>query len=134
MKTPILIVTAVVAVAVLLFTARLGQHRAEQRRPHDPVEYYESWGGYGVPIHLVRRITKEQAEAQAARGYAYMIGYFDSDGRLVRDVKMYRGAVFFSHDYTYYPSGSIQRVKVTDPDGAETVSEFKDGTWPGLFW
>lgn len=35
------------------------------------------------------------------RGYAYMIGYFDDDGRLVRDVKMLRGEVFFEHLYTY---------------------------------
>jgi hypothetical protein len=133
MKTLILIVTAVAAVGVLLFAARLGQHWAEQRRPHDPIEYYESWGGYGLPIRLVKRITRQQAEARAARGDAYMIGYFDSSGRLVRDVKMYRGAIFFSHEYTYDPSGSVQRVKVTNPDGIETVQDYKDGVWPGLF-
>jgi hypothetical protein len=134
MKTLILIATAVVAVGVLLFAARLGQRRAELRRPHDAVEYYKSWAGYGVPIHLVHRITKQQAEAQAARGYAYMIGYFDSNDRRVRDVKMLRGEIFFAHDYTYFPSGSVQRIKATNPDGVETVSDYKDGTWPGLFW
>ena len=133
MKTLLLIVTVVVAVGALLIMTRLGQYWAGQRRSHDPVEYYERWGGYGVPTHLVHRITKEQAEAQAARGYAYLIGYFDANGRLVRDVKMLRGAISLAEDYTYFPSGSVQRVKAVDGDGVETVREYKDGEWP-RFW
>ena len=37
--------------------------------------------------------------------------------RLVRDVKMLNGAVFFEHLYKYYPSGKLSRVSVTNPDG-----------------
>jgi len=36
-------------------------------------------------------------------------------------------------DTIYFPSGSVQRVKVTNSDGIAAVSEYKDGTWPGFF-
>ena len=133
MKTLVLIVIAVVAVVALLVLARAGQRALEQRRAHDPIEYYGSWDGYGVPIHLTQRITKEEAEARAAHGSAYLIGYFDASGRLVRAVKMLRGEIFFAEDYTHFPSGSVQRVKTVNADGVETVSEYKDGEWP-KFW
>jgi hypothetical protein len=87
--------------------------RRSRRRKHDPVEYFSGWDGYGLPIRLTGRITKDEADAIAARGNAYLIGYFDGDNRLVRDVKMLRGEVFFEHVYDYYPSGRIRRVKAT---------------------
>ena len=49
MKTLILIVVAIVATGALLAAAHLGRRWAEQRRPHEPTEYYGSWDGYGVP-------------------------------------------------------------------------------------
>ncbi len=61
---------------------------------HDPVEYYSGWGSYRHPIVLRHKITKEEADALAAEGYAYLIGYFDANSRLVRVVKMLRGEVF----------------------------------------
>jgi len=72
--------------------------------------------------------------AIAARGNAYLIGYFDDDGRLVRDVKMLKGAVFFEHLYDYYPSGKLRRVSVTNPKGVMTTREYPDGALPGFFW
>lgn len=61
---------------------------AWQRTPrkHDPVEYFSGWDGYELPIRLTGRITKDEADAIAARGNAYLIGYFDGDNRLVRNV------------------------------------------------
>ena len=107
-----------------------------QRRPrkHDPVEYFGGWDGYGLPIRLTGRITKDEAEAIAARGNAYMIGYFDADNRQIRDIKMLRGEVFFQHDYDYYPNGRLRRVKATHPKGVVTVREYRQSDRPGFFW
>jgi len=103
-------------------------------RKHDPVEYFSGWDGYGLPIRLTGRITKDEADAIAARGNAYMIGYFDADNRLVREVKMLRGEVFFEHVYEYYPSGRLRRVKATNPKGVETVREYRQTDRAGFFW
>ena len=107
--------------------------RAHQRK-HEPIEYFAGWDGYTLPIHLTTLISKQEAEAIAAGGNAYLIGYFDDDGRLVRDVKMLRGEVFFEHLYTYYPSGKLRRVTVTNADGVVTTREYRDGSRPGFFW
>ena len=103
-------------------------------RKHDPVEYFSGWDGYNLPIRLTGRITKEEADAIAAQGYAYMIGHYDEANRLVRDVKMLDGKVFFEHVYEYDPSGRLMRVKATNPDGVETVREYGRGGRPGFFW
>jgi|KBSMisStandDraft_5_1062788.scaffolds.fasta_scaffold1511733_1 hypothetical protein len=107
--------------------------RAHYRKP-DPVEYFAGWDGYTLPIQLTNRITKDEAEAIAARGNGYLIGYFDDGGRLIRDVKMLKGAVFFEHLYEYYPSGKLRRVSVTNPKGVVTTREYEDGAIPGWFW
>jgi hypothetical protein len=108
--------------------------RRAQHRKHDPIEYFSGWNGYGLPIRLTNRITKEEADAIAARGNACTIGYFDDAGRLVRDVKMLRGAVFFEHLYDYYPSGKLRRVSVTNPKGVVTRREYPEGARPTFFW
>jgi len=108
-------------------------HRT-RRRKHDPIEYFAGWDGYVLPIRLTDRITKEEADAIAGRGLAYLVGYFDEDGRLVRNVKMLHGAVFFEHVYTYYPSGRLKRVKATNPKGVETVREYGESGRAGFFW
>jgi hypothetical protein len=108
--------------------------RHSRRRTHDPVEYFSGCDGYGLPIRLTGRITKEEADAIAARGNAYLIGYFDSDNRLIRDVKMLRGEVFFKHAYDYYPNGRLRRVKSSTPKGGETVREYRQSDRAGFFW
>ena len=103
-------------------------------RKHDPIEYFAGWDGYTLPIRLTGLITKAEAEATAARGHPYMIGYFDDENRLVRDVKMLNGEVFFEHLYTYYPSGKLRRVTVTNGDGVVNTREYQEGAVPGFFW
>ncbi len=91
---------------------------------HDPIEYYSGWGGYRHPIVLQHKITKAEADAVAAKGYAYVIGYFDADSRLVRVVKMLRGEVFFEFVYAYYPNRKLRSATVTASDGRVTVLEY----------
>jgi len=129
MKTLIVLIAAV-GIGYVGWTLWLRAHR----RKHDPVEYFAGWDGYTLPIRLTTLISKQEAEAIAARGNAYLIGYFDDDGRLVRDVKMLKGAVFFEHLYDYYPSGKLRRVSVTNPKGVMTTREYPDGALPGFFW
>lgn len=109
-----------------------------QNQHHDPIEYYLGWGGYRHPITLEHKITKEQADAVAARGSAYLIGYFNAGGNLVRAVKMYRGAVFFDFEYAYYPNGKRKSAKVTNAEGKVTLREYDESGRgrPGnpLFW
>jgi hypothetical protein len=108
--------------------------RRPRRRKHDPVEYFAGWDGYKLPIRLTHRISKEEAEALVARGAAYLIGYFDDEGKLIRDVKMYRGSVFFEHFYTYYPSGKLKAARATSPTGVETAREYRESDCPGFLW
>jgi hypothetical protein len=118
---------------LVLLGAGLAGWIAWQRSPrqHDPVEYFSGWDGYGLPIRLTGRITKDEADAIAAGGNAY---YFDGDNRLVRNVKMLHGEVFFEHVYEYYPNGRLRRVKATNPKGAETVREYRQSDRAGFFW
>jgi hypothetical protein len=90
---------------------------------HDPIEYYAGWGGYRHPIVLEHKITKEQADALAAEGSAYLIGYFDANGKLLRVVKMLHGSVFFEYVYTYYHNGKRQSATVAR-NGRVTVLEY----------
>jgi len=108
--------------------------RCSRQRKHDPVEYFSGWDGYNLPIRLTGRITREEADAIAARGNAYMIGYFDSDNRLVRNVKMLRGEIFFEHIYDYDRRGRLRRVKATNPKGVVTVREYRPTDRAGFFW
>jgi hypothetical protein len=93
------------------------------KRHHDPVEYYRGWGGYRHPIGLQSRISKDEADAFAAKGAAWLTGYYDESGRLTRAVKMYRGELFFEYGYAYHPNGRLRSARVTR-GGRVTVLEF----------
>ena len=132
MKTLVLIVVAVIATGALLAAASFGQRLREQRRPHEPIEYYERWGGYDMPIRLINRITKDEAEA--ARGNAYIIGYFDGQNRLTGAVKMLHGSVFFDQQYSYDPRGRLTRITTINPDGVTRVADYPGGLGRKSLW
>lgn len=112
--------------------------RARANRKHDPIEYYRGWGGYRHPITLQNRISREEADAVEARGGAYLIGYFDTDGKLTRVVKMYRGSVFFDFEYAYHPNEKRKSARVKNAKGVVTMREYDESGRgrPGnpLFW
>jgi hypothetical protein len=110
MKTPsVLIAAAGSGIVILLAWSAQRRYAAAVR--HDPIECYGNFGGYGTGILLSKRLTKQQAEARAAQGFADLIGYYDSDGRRVRDVKIYQGAVFFENRYTWRESPALFRPR-----------------------
>jgi hypothetical protein len=110
-------------VVVGLVVAGLFVRSARVRANHDPLEYYRGWGGYRHPIVLQNKITKEEADALA--GSVYLIGYFDSDGKLLRVVKFLRGEVFFEYLYSYHPNGRLKSARVTR-GGRETLLEYDE--------
>jgi len=116
-------VLVAVAVAAAMAVALLLVRSLPARRKHDPVEYYMGWGGYHHPISLQHRITREQADALAAEGSAYLIGHFDAGGRLTRVVKLLRGEFFFEYLYDYHPNGRLKSTKVTR-GGKVTLLEY----------
>jgi hypothetical protein len=129
MKLLISIVTmAVVGPIRLILWSTCGRHA--RNKNHRNVEYYRSWDGYGLPLHLTSKMTREEAAACEARGTAYLIGYFDADGKLIRDVKMHRGMVFFAHEYTYYRSGKLRRMKVTNARGEVLARDYRESDLP----
>jgi YD repeat-containing protein len=136
MKIAILLM--ILSAAGLLVLAALWLYfRAAER--HDPVEYYSGWSGYGHPIRLGRKITRGEADAQAARGSAYLIAYFDADNRLSRVDKILKGEPFFRFEYTYYPNGRLKLTKVLRSDGRTKEFEYdgrgrKLATSPPGFW
>jgi hypothetical protein len=130
MNTLIAVIVLAGAGLLVLILRRL----ARARRNHDPVECYRGWTSYRHPIYLENKITKEEADTIAAGGSPYLIGYFDTDGKLLRVVKMLRGAVFFDFVYDYHPSGKVKRVEATNTRGEVTVRESDGSRRPGFFW
>jgi len=133
--------TTTIALIVVLVTGLgllVARSMRARRRWHDPVEYYLGWDGYSHPIRLHKKVTKEEADATAAEGAAYLIGYFDANGRLTRVIKMLRGAVFFDFEYTYHPNGRRRSAKVTNAKGVMTMREYdtrgRDRSGNPLFW
>jgi len=119
-----ILIASLVAVALAIGAAALFAWRATPVR-HDPMEYYRGWGGYWHPIGLQHRITKDEAEALHAQGNAYLVGYFDRDGKLTRVIKMYRGAVFFDFAYAYHTNGRLKNARVSR-DGRETMLDYDE--------
>ncbi len=90
---------------------------------HDPIEYYLGWDGYSHPISLHHKISKEEADILHAEGSVYLIGHYDGR-KLTRVTKMFKGAVFFDFEYTYYPHGTRKSVKTTNANGVVKVREY----------
>jgi Family of unknown function (DUF6156) len=136
MKIPVLLMI-LSATGLTMLAALWLYFRATER--HEPVEYYSGWSGYGHPIRLGRKITRGEADALAARGAAYLIGYFDVDNRLSRVDKIIRGELFFRLEYSYHRNGRLKLAKVSRQDGRSIEFEY-DGrgrklpTSPTGFW
>src|SRR5215831_3622550 len=118
--------TLIAVVAVLGLALLIVWVKRKRKRKHDPIEYYLGWGGYSHPIGLQSRVSKQKADDVAAQGGAYLIGYYDSDGRLVRAVKILRGAVFFDFEYTYHANGKRKSAKVTNAKGVVSLREYDE--------
>jgi hypothetical protein len=116
----LIVIVGIVVAALFVRSALL-----RPNRKHDPIEYYRGWGGYWHPIGLENKIAKEEADAIAARGAVYLIGYFDSDGKLMRVVKFFRGEVFFEYLYSYHSNGRLKSATVTR-GGRETLLEYDE--------
>ena len=136
MKIPILLMilsaTGLTVLAALWLYFRIAVR-------HEAVEYYASWGGYGHPIGLSKKITRGQAYAQAARGYAYLIANFDADNRLACVDKINQGELFFRFKYSYHENGRLMLAKVLRYDGRAVEFQYdnrgrKLPTSPGGFW
>jgi hypothetical protein len=136
MKIPILLMILSATGLAVLAAVWLYVRAAER---HEPVEYYSGWSGYGHPIRLGRKIARSEADAQAARGYAYIIAYFDADDRLSRVDKINRGELFFRFEYSYHRNGRLKFAKISRQDGRAIEFEY-DGrgrklpTSPAGFW
>ena len=120
MKILILLIVVVAMVVVGLLVRSV---LVRANRHHDPVEYYRGWGSYRHPIVLLNRITRQEADALAAKGSVYLIGYFDGEGKLLRLVKFLRGEVFFEYLYEYHPNGRLKSARVAR-GGRDTLLEY----------
>ena len=61
------------------------------------------------------------------------VGKHDGRFRAIQ-LRVNGGEVFFEHVYDYYPNGRLRRVKATNPDGVETVREYRQTDRVGFFW
>ena len=104
-------------------------------RVHEPVEYYRGFAGYSHPVTLTIPISKDEADALAAKGAAFLVGSFDAGGKLMHVVKYLNHDVFFDFAYSYYPNGRIKSAVVTG-NGRTTVFDYDANgrQSPGGFW
>ncbi len=100
----------------------LGHTMAEENYS---VEYYRSFSGYSIPLRLVDKITREEAESKAPDA-AYYIGYFDVQRKLVKVVKMLNGETVFEDRYYYYPNGKLKRREGKNDYGITIDQEFDE--------
>jgi hypothetical protein len=82
-----ILILLIVAIGLVVTALLVRSNLIRANRKHDPIEYYRGWGGYWHPIVLENKITEEEADALAAKGTVYLVGYYDADGRLIRVVK-----------------------------------------------
>ena len=120
----LVLLTAALAVALVMAIVRSYSTGAARR--HDPVEYYRGWGGYAHPIRLQTKINREEADAVAAGGGAFLIGHFDARGRLTRVVKRLRGATFFDFTYEYHDNGKLKAATIANADGVTTLRRYDE--------
>jgi hypothetical protein len=127
------IVLALALIPALALYLRFRKMRRE--RKHDPVEYYRRFAGYQLPLRLVEKIAKEEAESLASAGQSYYVGHYGPNGRLLKAVKMLRGEMDFEHAYVYSPKGRLMSVVIARADGTVNVlggGVTKDGS--GVHW
>ena len=128
--------TIVLALALIPVLALYLRSRKKRRgRKHEPVEYYRRFAGYQLPLRLIEKIAKEEAEALTAAGQSYYVGHYGPDGRLLKAVKMLRGEMDFEHAYIYSPKGRLMSVVIARADGTVNVlggGATKDGS--GIHW
>ena len=78
--------------------------------------YYESFGGYNLPLRPIREISEEDAR----RAPTHYKATYDQRGHLVALEKWHNSQLVFRHDYEYAVNGDPIRAKVSQP-GRETV-------------
>jgi hypothetical protein len=77
-----------------------------------------------VPEH---KLTKEEADALHATGTVYLVAHYDQTGKkILRIVKIMRGAVFFEFVYAYYPNGRLQSTRVTNSAGEVALMAYDE--------
>jgi hypothetical protein len=112
------------ALALIMAAALYIRSRATQRgRNRDPIEYYRGFAGYQfqLPLRLTGKIAKEEAEALAATGHPYYVGYYGPNGRLLKAVKMLGGTMNFEHAYLYSTKGRLMSAAIARADGTMKV-------------
>jgi hypothetical protein len=130
-----LLLVVALGTGIAVFVAYSMQREAGGR--HEPVEYYRGFAGYGHPVTLTYPVTKEEADALAAKGKAYLVGTYDDEGKLLHVVKYLNHDVFFDFVYSYYANGKIKSAVITG-DGRTTFIQYdtrgrQDPSTPG-FW
>ena len=110
----VLALALIAALALYLREAMRGQK-------HEPVEYYRGFAGCHLPLRLVEKIAKEEAEALTAAGHSYYVGHYGPNGRLLKAVNMLGGEMDFEHAYIYSPKGRLMSVVIARADGTVSV-------------
>lgn len=113
------IVLALALISVLALYLRSRETRRGQK--HEPVEFYRGFAGCHLPLRLIEKIAKEEAEALTAAGHSYYVGHYGPNGRLLKAVKMLRGEMEFEHAYIYSAKGRLMSVVIARADGTVSV-------------
>ena len=82
--------------------------------------YFGSFAGYNIPLKPIEKIEKKEALSRRT----YCIGYYNNKNMIVKFEKYIDAALFFRHEYSYYPNGKIMKNKGIDADGNERIDFF----------
>jgi hypothetical protein len=73
--------------------------------------YFISYSGVTLPLNLVNEL-----EDGIQQRITYFIGYYDSNGQLLKVEKLVYDEIEFTHEYSYDDTGKIAKAVITEED------------------
>jgi len=74
------------------------------------VRYFTAYSGIKFPLKLVNELDN----ASLQRRITYFKGYYQDNGLILKLEKVVYGEVEFTHQYDYYPDGTLRKLMLIE--------------------
>ncbi len=79
-------------------------------------QYFVSYTGMKLPLNLINPVDTTENRITFFRAH------YDAQERMVLCEKWVYGEIEFSHQYTYYADGTLEKAVITNEDGVQTLT------------